>query len=131
MERENVRTNYLFVDDMLDINEKPIPKESIENMPVPQRGKVISRTFGTFSTREFEKILSERLKGNVTDFLPTEPIKVSEMLINAEGEYEHNPIAKAFCGTDKDTYRIFDVPELRQIAEHLLVYCNHNVEAEE
>lgn len=65
------------------------------------------------------------------DEIPTEPIKVADMLINAEGEYEHNPITKAFCGTDKGTYRIFDVSELRQIAEHLLVYCNHNGEAEE
>ena len=80
---------------------------------------------------EFEKILSERAKGNAVDFLPTEPIKVADMLINAEGEYEHNPIAKKICGTDKGTYRIFDVSELRQIAEHLLVYCNHNGEVEE
>lgn len=62
---------------------------------------------------------------------PTEPIKVAEMLINAEGEYEHNPLEKAFCGTDKGTYRIFEISELRQIAEHLLVYCNHNKEEEE
>lgn len=48
------------------------------------------------------------------------------MLINAEGEYEHNPLAKAFCGTDKGTYRIFDIPELRQIAEYLLIYCKYN-----
>ena len=53
------------------------------------------------------------------------------MLINAEGEYEHNPLEKAFCGTDKGTYRIFEISELRQIAEHLLVYCNHNKEEEE
>ena len=51
-----MNNNYLFVDDMLDINEKPIPKESLENVPVPQRGKVISGTFGTFSIKEFEKI---------------------------------------------------------------------------
>lgn len=80
---------------------------------------------------EFEKILSERAKGNVTDFLPTEPIKVADTLINAEGEYEHNPIVKQICGTDKGTYRIFDVSGLRQIAEHLLIYCNHNKEKEE
>lgn len=48
--------DYLFVDDMLDINEKPIAKELLENMPVPQRGKVISGTFGTFSIKEFEKV---------------------------------------------------------------------------
>lgn len=79
---------------------------------------------------EFEKILSERVKWNVIDFLPTEPIKVADMLINAEGEYEHNPIAKALCGEDKGTYRIFDTSELRQIADHLLVYCNANGEVE-
>lgn len=77
---------------------------------------------------EFEKILHERIKGNVTDFLPTEPIKVADVLMNAEGEYERNPLEKEFCGTDKGTYRIFEVSELRQIAEHLLVYCNHNKE---
>lgn len=66
-----------------------------------------------------------------TNFLPTEPIKVADMLINAEGEYEHNPLAKALYKEDKGTYRIFDVSELRQIAEHLLVYCNHNEEVEE
>lgn len=51
-----MENNYLFADDMLDINEKPIPKESLEKMPVPQRGKVISGTFRTFSTKGFEKI---------------------------------------------------------------------------
>lgn len=45
--------DYLFVDDMLDINEKPIAKELLENMPAPQKGSVIS---GTFSTREIEKV---------------------------------------------------------------------------
>ncbi len=80
---------------------------------------------------EFEKILSDRVKENVTDFLPTEPIKVADMLINAEGEYEHNQAVKAISGNEKGTYRIFDVSELRQIAEHLLVYCNHNREVEE
>lgn len=48
--------NYLFVDNMLDINEKPIAKESLENLPIPQRGKVIYGTFGTFSIKEFEKV---------------------------------------------------------------------------
>ena len=67
----------------------------------------------------------------LSKFLPAEPIKVADMLINAEGEYEHNPIEKAFCGTDKGKYKIFDVSELRQIAEHLLIYCNHNEEEEE
>lgn len=68
---------------------------------------------------------------NISDYLPTEPIKVADMLINAEEEYEHNPLAKKICGNDKGVYRIFDISELRQIAEHLLIYCNHNTEVEE
>lgn len=60
-----------------------------------------------------------------------DPIDIAKDLINAEGEYEHNPLAKAFCRTNKGTYRIFDIGELRQIAEHLLIYCNHNGEVEE
>lgn len=82
---------------------------------------------------DFEKVLQEFIDRSktVSDLLPTEPIKVADMLINAEGEYEQNPLAKAFCGTNKGTYRIFDASELRQIAEHLIVYCNHNGEAEE
>lgn len=77
---------------------------------------------------DFEKVLQEVIDKNKTDFdlIPTEPIKVADMLINAEGEYEHSPIVKSIIKSDKGTYRIFDVPELRQIAEHLLVYCNNN-----
>lgn len=56
-----MENNYLFVDDMLDINEKPIAKEHLENMPVPQRGKVIRGKFGTFNIKDFERITG-RLK---------------------------------------------------------------------
>lgn len=42
-------------DDLLDIGLEPIPKELLENMPAPQKGKVISGTFGTFRASEFEK----------------------------------------------------------------------------
>lgn len=79
---------------------------------------------------EFEEILKEKIYGNITieDFLPAEPIKVADMLISAEGEYEHTPIMKTLCKTDKGTYKLFEISELRQIAEHLLVYCNENQE---
>lgn len=59
-----------------------------------------------------------------------DPIDIAKDLINAEGEYEHNAIAKALYKEDKGTYRIFDIGELRQIAEHLLLYCNHNGKVE-
>lgn len=72
---------------------------------------------------EFEKILSERAKGNMADFLTKEPIEVAEILITAKGECEPLHIGN---NVFKDTYRIFEVPELRQIAEHLLVYCGYS-----
>lgn len=81
------------------------------------------------SKSEFLEVERMRVKKNgFSDFLPTEPIKVADMLITAKGECEPLHI-----GNDvfKDTYRIFEVSELRQIAEHLLVYCNHNKEEEE
>lgn len=84
------------------------------------------------SKLEFLEVDRMRVKKNeITVFLPTKPIKVADILINADGECEHNLLMKSIFGKDKGTYRIFGVPELRQIAEHLLVYCNHNVEAEE
>lgn len=63
---------------------------------------------------------------SVADFLPAEPIKVADVLINAEIEYEHDALTKAFCGAEKGKYNLFNISELRQIAEHLLVYCNNN-----
>lgn len=88
---------------------------------------------GEIYTEEFKEILRKKsaVGKTIADFLSTEPIKVADMLINAEGEYEHNPLVKKICGNDKGAYRIFDISELRQIAEHLLVYCNHNGEVEE
>lgn len=47
----------LFVDDMLDANEKPISKESLEKYSIPQKWKVISGTFGVFNIKDFERIV--------------------------------------------------------------------------
>lgn len=50
---------------------------------------------------------------------PTEPIKVAEMLIYAT-QKRTNP----FTGKEYDG-DVYTVSDLRQIAEHLLVYCNN------
>lgn len=47
---------YQICDDLLNTKTEPIPKELLENMPMPQRGKVISGTLGTFGIKEFEKV---------------------------------------------------------------------------
>lgn len=75
---------------------------------------------------EFLEVERMRVKQNeFTDFLPTEPIKVADMLINAMCE----PCASVL--SFGKPYSMYDMQELRQIAEHLIAYCNHNGEAEE
>lgn len=49
-----MENNYLIVDDLLNIDLELIAKEFLEKMPIPQRGKVISGTFGTFSIKDVE-----------------------------------------------------------------------------
>lgn len=67
----------------------------------------------------------------IADFLPSEPVCIAGMLINLQFECENNPLSKMV--TKEETYmrKMFDVSELRQIAEHLLVYCNANGEESE
>lgn len=50
------KSGCLICDDLLNADLEPIAKELLENMPVPQRGKVISGTFGTLNIKEFEKV---------------------------------------------------------------------------
>lgn len=82
---------------------------------------------------EFEKILKQKAESynTIADYLCDEPISVAQTLISAKRSYELSAEEKQRSGLEKGYYHIFDVSELRQIAEHLLVYCNHNVEAEE
>lgn len=49
------KSGCLICDDLINADTEPIPKEYLENMPIPQRGNVISGTFGTFNMKEFEK----------------------------------------------------------------------------
>lgn len=71
--------------------------------------------------------LEEKEKGLYE--LPAEPIDCAAMLINATIECENSPILKAVGGPEKSRVAYYTPDELRQIAEHLLVYCNH-VESE-
>lgn len=58
--------------------------------------------------------------------LQKEPIKVAEMLIDEKITYETSSIAKAFGAGDTETCNLYSKSDLRQIAEHLLVYCNNS-----
>lgn len=128
------RNDYKTKAETLEIESRRIDtnKSELERAKntINQIDDILERLFGVRHDTvgkpdEFEKILSERAKGNVTDFLPTEPIKVADMLINASKKRTN-----CMTGKEYDKY-IFDKCQLRQIAEHLLIYCNHNGEAEE
>ena len=57
--------------------------------------------------------------------LPFDALETANMLINAEYKAEIPFLEKQ---VDRNVY---DINELEQIAEHLLVYCKHNREDEE
>ena len=67
----------------------------------------------------------ELKENNSTVELPFDAIEVANFLINEK--YECNI---PFVG-GKTKYRKYEIEDLEQIAEHLLVYCKHNKESEE
>lgn len=97
-------------------------------------------TFEICETKEdfdgYKRFLEKNIKAAaISDFLPTEPIKIADMLINATYTRQKGSMEKALhkaFGNNSDTVieNVYSESELRQIAEHLLVYCNHNEEAE-
>lgn len=62
--------------------------------------------------------------------LPSEAIDVVSMLIKATEKVKTNSIQRAFGPNMPDEYEIekYSKSDLRQIAEHLLVYCNNSEE---
>lgn len=82
---------------------------------------------------EFEKVLKQKAENHntIADYLCDEPISVAQTLISAKRSYELSAEEKQRSGLEKGYYHIFDISELRQIAEHLLIYCNHNKEEKE
>lgn len=81
-------------------------------------------------TNQIEKLKSE-LESKV-DFetdrlakLPFDPLETANMLINATYKAEIPFLEKQVARN------VYDIDDLEQIAEHLLVYCKHNKECEE
>ena len=69
--------------------------------------------------------VDELKENNATVELPFDAIEVANFLINEEYECEI-----PFTGR-KINRRKYEIEDLEQIAEHLLVYCNHNKENDE
>ena len=57
--------------------------------------------------------------------LPFDPLETANMLINATYKADIPFLEK------KIDRNLYDIDDLEQIAEHLLVYCKHNREDEE
>lgn len=88
-----------------------------------------------FAKRERDKAVCEyqneidRLKSRVQELeeyqedFPIEPIKIAEYLMDRTIEVKNT--FPALQGGETSIVPAHDVSELRQIAEHLLVYCNH------
>ena len=68
--------------------------------------------------------VDELKENNATVELPFDAIEVANFLINEEYECEI-----PFTGR-KTKRRKYEIEDLEQIAEHLLVYCKHNKEEE-
>lgn len=88
-------------------------------------------THGVAKPNGFKEILREKVAEKIADFLPSEPIKVADMLISATYIRQKGSMGKILhkaFGNNSDTVteNVYSESELRQIAEHLLVYCNHN-----
>lgn len=66
-------------------------------------------------------------QGEIKSVLLSEPIDVASMLINATETVKTNSIQRALNPNTPDGYEIekYSKGDLRQIAEHLLVYCNN------
>ena len=60
--------------------------------------------------------------------LPGEPIKAAEMLIYATKTFESNSIQRALGVGESYNCDVYSKSDLKQIAEHLLVYCNNDEE---
>lgn len=120
----------------IEENEKLKSELKHKENAIKQIDSIICELFGIAHngdeyTEDFKELLRNQsaVGKTIVDFLPEEPIKVADMLISAtyvrnKNELEKS-IGKAF-GNDSDTVTedMYSVSELRQIAEHLLIYCN-------
>lgn len=104
---------------------------------INQIDEILEELFGVTHGAEklgaFKEILRGKVNEKISDFLPPEPIKIADMLISATYTRQKGSMEKALhkaFGNNSDTVteNMYSKSDLRQIAEHLLVYCNHNWE---
>ena len=111
MEKSNVEK---IAEEIIDENKRLKMKLDDRNCQIKEMQNYIDRLKADLAEAQDKKIE-----------LPHEPIKVAETLIDATGTYKTNSLSRAFGAGDTGTYNLYSKSDLRQIAEHLLVYCNN------
>lgn len=62
-----------------------------------------------------------------SEIMPDEPIKTADCLIHARGIRETSRIERAFRKAERyENYDLYSISDLREIAAHLLAYCDNN-----
>ena len=116
MEEDEISKQYGIVFDSLDFTEHDKRfKDEINRLKenIKERDSYI---------KQLKHNADELKENNANVELPFDAIEVANFLINEE--YECNI---PFVG-GKTKYRKYEIEDLEQIAEHLLVYCKHNKE---
>ena len=104
------------------LDEKTMVSDALAgvNGELVRYGEMISQT----ENQELKQPIAE-LENKETVELPFDALETANMLINATYKAEIPFLEKQ---VDRNVY---DIDDLEQIAEHLLVYCKHNREDEE
>nr|DAK81771.1 MAG TPA: hypothetical protein [Bacteriophage sp.] len=114
MTEDGISKRYGIVFDSLDFTEHDkVFKDEIKEL----KGSVEERDS---HIKQLKHDVDELKENNVTDELSFGAIEVANFLINTEYECEIPFIRR------KTKRRKYDIEDLEQIAEHLLVYCKHN-----
>lgn len=118
MTEDEISKRYWIVFDSLDFTEHDKGfKDEIKRLKesIKERDSYIN---------QLKHDIDELKENNETVELPFDAIEVANFLINEECECD-----MLFTGR-KTKRRKYDIKDLEQIAEHLLVYCKHNKEEE-
>ena len=83
-----------------------------------------SGNYGCLHIVTADELKTTRDKNDRTVELPFDPLETANMLINATYKAEIPFLEKQV------KRNVYDIDDLEQIAEHLLVYCKHNRESE-
>ena len=112
-----------------------LSKEQQENASLKEQVKELECKIEYSENKQIELLnrcdeLEKQLE--TMESLPVQPIEVAKLLINSEYEYETSEIQRRLLHKgDTDTCERYNIDELEQIAEHLLIYCKHNKGCEE